>query len=76
VVLGRAAAAYQEATGHAPWWGDLYINLGLIEEKLGRFTDARRHLEMFLVVSPNTPDAPIVTRKIHEMDFRNIMHGK
>lgn len=76
VVLGRVAAAYQEATGHAPWWGDLYINLGLTEEKLGRFADARRHLEMFLVVSPNAPDAPIVTRKIHEMDFRATLQGK
>lgn len=74
--LAGAAAAYQQAIGQAPWWGDLYVNLGLIEEKLGRFTDAKRHFEMFLIVTPNAPEAAVVRRKINEMDFRGIMKGE
>jgi tetratricopeptide (TPR) repeat protein len=66
----RAIQEFQTAQKIAPWWGDLYLNLGLAQEQRERFADARRSFELFLFAVPDAPERSTVRRKIYEMEFR------
>jgi tetratricopeptide (TPR) repeat protein len=54
----------------APWWGDLYVNTALIMEQMGRYDDACKFLNTYLMITPNAPDAQQVKTKIYELEFK------
>ena len=66
----RAVEEFRAAQKLAPWWADLYLNAGLVEEQAGRFAEAQRSFELFLFAVPDAPEAAGVRRKMYEMEFK------
>ena len=66
--------AFQEAATHfnqaallAPWLPEAYFNLGLVDEKLEKFEDARAALSFYLLAAPNAADAEGVRNRIAQL---------
>jgi tetratricopeptide (TPR) repeat protein len=53
----RAVDAYQRVTTLAPDHGAAWNNLGLLQHRMGRHEDARRHYEVALVADPTLAEA-------------------
>lgn len=53
----QAVDAYQRVTTLAPDHGAAWNNLGLLQHRMGRFEDARRHYEVALVADPTLAEA-------------------
>lgn len=51
----------------APWWPDGYFNLGLAQAAAGRYPEARRNLELYLVAAPAGPKGQAVRDKLIEL---------
>ena len=62
--LRRAVVEFREASKLAPWLGNIYFNLGAIEEKAGQAGDAIRDFKLYLLASPSASDADRVREKI------------
>jgi tetratricopeptide (TPR) repeat protein len=54
----------------APWWGDAYKNLSLLDEKAERYADAAHNLQLYLLATPNSPDAQSVQMKIYSLQYK------
>jgi predicted TPR repeat methyltransferase len=65
-----AAQEIAKAIELAPWWWDAYYNLGIVSEKAGHFTDAIGCLKLYLLASPNGPDARAVQDKIYALELK------
>jgi len=68
--LDNAIQELNQALRLAPWWGDAYKNLGLLFEKENRYADAARNLELYLLATPNGPDAQSVQMKIYSLQYK------
>jgi tetratricopeptide (TPR) repeat protein len=68
--LDNAIQELHQALRLAPWWGDAYKNLGLLFEKENRYEDAARNLELYLLATPNGPDAQSVQMKIYSLQYK------
>lgn len=68
--FGRAAAEFQKAVRMAPWLADAYYNLGVVEEKAGRFDDAMRNFKLYLRTSPNASDAEQVRTRLYSLEYK------
>lgn len=68
--LLRAAGELQKALRLAPWWGDAYKNLGLLDAKAGHFADAARNLQLYLLAAPNASDAQSMQMKIYSLQYQ------
>lgn len=66
----KAIDEYQKALRIAPWWGDAYLNLALVQEQSGKYADAVRSLELFLLAAPNDPEARTVQNKMYELEYK------
>ena len=53
----QAVEAYQRVTTLAPDHGPAWNNLGLLQHRMGRHEDARRHYEVALVAEPTLAEA-------------------
>ena len=89
--LAYAETAFQEAKGPAdldnaihelnqalrlaPWWGDAYKNLGLLLEKENRYAEAASILQLYLLATPNGPDAQSVQMKIYSLQYKAKQQG-
>ena len=65
-----AAAEFEKALQAAPWLGDAYYNLGIIQEKAGDLSGAMRNLKLYLLASPGATDVKEVKDLIYELEFR------
>jgi tetratricopeptide (TPR) repeat protein len=63
-----ASKEMEQAVLEAPWWGDGYYNLAIVQEKAGKFSEALQNLQLYIFASPNSPDAKIVQAKIYEIE--------
>lgn len=54
--FARAAEAYEQALLLAPWHGDYYFNLGVSQQKAGKFPGAIRSLKLYLRTNPRGKD--------------------
>ena len=73
----EAAREYIAAIIEAPWWADVYINLGLLEEERGEFQKAIVALRLYLLAAPSAPDVQLVQAKISELTRRaNLSRAK
>ena len=62
----RAVDAYQRVTTFAPDHGAAWNNLGLLQHRMGRYEDARRHYEVALVADPTLAEAAYNLGSLHD----------
>jgi tetratricopeptide (TPR) repeat protein len=62
----RAVDAYQRVTTLAPDHGAAWNNLGLLQHRMGRYEDARRHYEVALVADPTLAEAAYNLGSLHD----------
>ena len=65
-----AIKEFEKAARLAPDWSDVYYNLGLIQEKIGKYDDAFRNLTKYLELSPNASDAGEVKKFIAKIEYK------
>lgn len=66
----KAAGEFKQALGLAPWLAEGYYNLGVVQDKAGRYADAIQNLKLYLVAEPNAEDAAHVQDLIYEIEYR------
>lgn len=67
----EAAQAVQElekASVIAPWWSDLYFNLGIACEAAAQYEKALRNFNLYLQAAPDAPEAEQVKEKIYSIE--------
>jgi HEAT repeat protein len=74
--LARNASGFEEAEKHfqkaanlAPWWPDACFNLALVQERLRKFDDAIKNLNLYLFAAPHASDAESARSKIYEVKY-------
>ncbi|MCF6291480.1 MAG: hypothetical protein L3J03_10855 [Desulfobacterales bacterium] len=77
VEMAKTDADYKDAVHEfglakelAPDWPAVYYNLGLVQEKLGRYIDASENLTKYLELSPGASDSREVKRAIARIEYR------
>ncbi|MFH1620153.1 MAG: tetratricopeptide repeat protein [bacterium] len=65
----KALAEFEQALALAPWWADVYFNLGLVREKAGDYTGAAISFKWYLRIAPYAPDAAVVEKKLAELEI-------
>ncbi len=66
----HAVTEFEKAIRLAPWWGAAYFNLGVVQEKVRDYEAAIRNLNLYLLASPDAPDAKEVKAKVYELEFK------
>ena len=62
----RAVDAYRRVTTLAPGHAAAWNNLGLLQHRMGRYEDARRHYEVALAADPASADAAYNLGSLHD----------
>jgi tetratricopeptide (TPR) repeat protein len=62
----RAVDAYQRVTTLAPDHAAAWNNLGLLQHRMGRYEDARRHYEVALAADPTLAEAAYNLGSLHD----------
>ncbi len=65
-----AITEFSEAARLAPDWPDVWYNLGLVQDKAGKFADAVNSLKRYLELSPNVPEASQVKQLIDKIAYK------
>jgi len=64
-----AITEFEQAATLAPDWPNVYFNLGLIQEKVGKRVDAIRNLTKYVELSPNASDIREVKKFIAKIEY-------
>ena len=72
----EAVAEFKRAARAAPWLGEAYYNLGVVQDKAGQYAEAIRNLKLYLLAAPNAADAKEVKSLIFEVEYRQEKSGK
>ena len=67
---GSAMREFQEASRLAPDWPDPHYNLGLVQEKSGKFREAVASLKEYLRLAPDAPDASNIKELIYKLEYK------
>ena len=70
----QAVDAYQRVTTLAPDHGAAWNNLGLLQHRMGRHEDARRHYEVALAAEPTLAEAAYNLGSLYD-DLGNVAAG-
>ncbi len=65
-----AVNEFEKATLAAPWLASAYYNLGIAADKAGMYAEAIGSLKLYLLASPDAPDAKAVKNFIYEIEYR------
>ena len=65
-----AIKEFRQAATLAPNWPDVYYNLGMVQEKAGKYNDAITSLKQYLRLAPNASDAATVKSLINKLEFK------
>ena len=65
-----AVDEFEKATLAAPWLPAAYYNLGIAQDKAGKYGEAVRNLRLYLVAAPDATDAKAVKTLIYEIEYR------
>jgi hypothetical protein len=65
-----AIEEFTKARSLAPDWPDVHYNLGLVQDKAGKFRDAAVSLKRYLQLAPDGPDAAAVTNLMTRLEFK------
>jgi predicted TPR repeat methyltransferase len=63
-----ASEEMEQAVLAAPWLADGYYNLGVIQEKAGKFSEATHNFRLYLLAAPRSRNATPVQVKIYELE--------
>ena len=66
----QAIEDFLKAQALAPDWADVYYNLGLVQEKAGKYRDAATTLKQYLRLVPNASDAETVKSLINKLEYK------
>jgi tetratricopeptide (TPR) repeat protein len=61
---------FEQAKRLAPDWPDVYYNLGMVQEKAEKYSDAITSLKQYLRLAPNASDAATVKSLINKLEFK------
>jgi hypothetical protein len=67
---GSAIKEFEQAAKLAPDWPDVYYNLGMVQEKAGKYSDAVTNLQQYLRLAPNASDAETVKSLINKLEYK------
>lgn len=65
-----AIEEFQKAQALAPDWPDIYYNLGMIQERAGKFHAAVASWRTYVQLAPNAPDVDAVRTLIDKTEFK------
>lgn len=65
-----AISKFEKAKSLAPDWPDIYYNLGLVQEKAGKYGNAVTTLKQYLRLVPNAEDATMVKNLITKLEYK------
>ncbi len=65
----RAANEFKKAVRAAPWLAYGYYNLGVVQDKAGRYDDAIQSFNFYLLAAPNASDSNQIETKIYELEY-------
>jgi hypothetical protein len=66
----RAISEFEKARSLAPDWSDVYYNLGLVQEKAGKYGAAVVNLKKYLRLAPNSSEAAEVKSLINKLEYK------
>lgn len=66
----EAIVEFERASIVAPWLGNIYYNLGVVQDKAGKYEEAIKNLKLYLLASPDAHDAKKVKDLIYEVEYR------
>jgi tetratricopeptide (TPR) repeat protein len=64
-----ASKEMEQAVLEAPWFADAYFNLGIVQEKAGKFGEAAQNLQLCLLAAPQSRNAAAIKAKIYELEL-------
>lgn len=65
-----AIKEFEQAASLAPDWPDVYYNLGIVQEKAEKYSDAITSLQQYLRLAPNASDAEAVKTLINRLKYK------
>ena len=65
----KAITEFEKAKSFSPDWPEVYYNLGLIQEKGGRYGDAVTNLKQYLRLAPKAKNAAAVKSHINKLEY-------
>ena len=71
-----ASSEMEQAVLEAPWLVDGYYNLGIVQEKAGKFSPAMQNLRLYLVAAPQSRNSMEVQAKIYALEVLKEEHEK
>ena len=72
----RAITLYREASNIAPWWGDVYFNLGKALEQRQDYAGAVTALKLYLLAVPGAKDARATQDRIYALEEKSDRNKK
>jgi tetratricopeptide (TPR) repeat protein len=60
----QAEKEFKMALKYAPWYADIYFNLGVVQDKAGKYNEAIGNLKLYLVAAPDDKAAKKLMYKI------------
>ena len=67
---------FSQALLLAPWWGDAYWNLSIVEETAGRFDEATNNVKFYLLTHPAAEKAKEAQDKIYAIEAERELAAK
>ncbi|HCB61084.1 MAG: hypothetical protein A2W93_05815 [Bacteroidetes bacterium GWF2_43_63] len=61
---------FETAIQLAPAWADPHYDLGMFQDKIGKYDDAISHLKKYLELAPQAPNASQVQSQIYKIEFK------
>ena len=65
-----AAAEFEKASLAAPWLGQPYRDLGIVQDKAGDYAAATRNLKLYLLSEPDSAEAEKAKELIYKIEFK------
>lgn len=65
-----ARAEFAKAAKIAPWLAEAYYNLGIVDDKAGRYAEAASNLKLYLLAAPAALDTAQVKEMLFEIEYR------
>lgn len=65
-----AIQQFEKARAIAPSWPDVHYNLGLVQDKVGKYRDAVASFRKYLRLAPTSPDAATVRAMAEKLEYK------
>lgn len=66
----KAIVEFEKAKSLAPNWPDVYYNLGMAQEKAGKYDDAATNLKQYLRLAPKAKNAAFIKSHINKLEYK------